>query len=72
MEMKNTERISGGRLVPIKNCKGLSDVVIIEIVQSLKEIMIKLIDQKYQSGAYHDDIGQIKTTELLTKKDRGL
>jgi hypothetical protein len=54
MERKNFERVPGGRPAPIENCNGLSDAVIIEIIQSIKEIIIKFIDQKYQLGVYHD------------------
>lgn len=48
MEAKNTEPIACSRTAHIENHKGLSDAIIIEIVHSIKEIIIEFIDRKYQ------------------------
>lgn len=48
MGVKNAEHIACSRTTRIENHKGLSDAIIIEIVHSIKEIIIELIDRKYQ------------------------
>lgn len=55
MENKTTEIVANSRPTRIENYKGLSDAVIIEIVHGIKEIILELINRKYQPIAYHDE-----------------
>ncbi|MDP2814947.1 MAG: hypothetical protein Q8N92_10925 [Erysipelotrichaceae bacterium] len=54
MENKDTEIIANSRPTHIVNSKRLSDAVIIEIVHGIKEIIVELINRKYQPIVYHD------------------
>ena len=51
MENKDTEIITNSRPTHIENSKGLSDVVIIEIIHGIKEIIVEFINRKYQSNS---------------------
>ena len=54
MELTNTKPDVANRTAQIENQKGLSDVVLIKIVESIKEIIVKLIEQKCQPITYRE------------------
>lgn len=54
MERKNLECKSNSRFKPIEN-RRISDDVAIEIIRSIKEIIFKLIEQKFQLAPYNND-----------------
>lgn len=51
MDNQNIEIITSNRSAHLENHKGLSEAVIVEIVHSIKEIIIEIINRRYKTTA---------------------